>query len=115
VKGLQRVKTFSARGLLLAAAIATASLAACSRSEPEAPPETPNVELPAEPANALPTEPAPLPEPSPIANVATNVSDLPPDEAPAPDEQVLDDASITGMTARAQRDEATDEAPAKQK
>lgn len=108
------MKTFKARGLLLAAAIATATLGACSRSQPDDIPET-NLDLPAEPVNALPAEPAPLPEPSPVANVATNVTDLPPEEAPAPDEQVLDDASITGMTARAQRDEPADQAPAKQK
>ncbi|MEH3100905.1 hypothetical protein [Sphingomonas adhaesiva] len=108
------MKTFPARGLLLAAAIATATLAACSRSQPDEAVEA-NVEMPAEAANALPAEPAPLPEPSPVENVTQNVVDLPPEEAPAPDEQVLDDASITGMTARAQRDGVDDEAPAKQK
>ena len=107
--------TFPRRGLLLAAAIAATTLGACSQSQPDDAPDA-NIELPAEPMNALPVEPTPPPEPSPpIANVATNVTDLPPEEAPAPDEQVLDDASITGMTARAQRDDPADEAPAKQK
>lgn len=108
------MRTFPARGLLMAAAIATASLAACSRSQPDEAVEA-NVEAPAEPMNVVPAEPTPLPEPSPVANVATNVTDLPPEEAPAPDEQVLDDASITGMTARVHREDTTDEAPAKQK
>ncbi|MEH3047182.1 hypothetical protein [Sphingomonas adhaesiva] len=108
------MRTFPARGLLLAAALTTAALSACSRSEPDPVPEA-NVDMPAEPINALPVEPAPLPEPTPVANAVENVADVPPEEAPAPDEQVLDDASITGMTARAQRDGATDEAPAKQK
>ena len=109
------MRTVPARGLLIAAALAAAALTACSRSEPEQVPET-NLDMPAEPENALPVEPAPLPEPSPtVANLAENVTDLPPEEAPAPDEQVLDDASITGMTARAQRDGDTDAAPARQK
>jgi len=108
------VRTFPARGLLLAVALASTTLAACSRSEPDPVPEE-NVATVVEPVNALPAEPAPLPEPTPMANVAENVVDLPPEEAPAPDEQVLDDASITGMTARAQRDEAGEQAPAKQR
>lgn len=84
--------------LLASAALA---IAGCSREPAPAPEPTPSEE-------ALPTpEPTPTPEPSPVASPSelTNATAaLPPEEKPAPDEQMLDDASATGMTARASRD-----------
>lgn len=69
-------------------------LAACG-SEPEAPPEPAPVET-VEPAPA-----PPAPPPPPVENVV--------EEAPVvelePDQQVLEDADATGMTARVERGE----------
>lgn len=79
------------------AALATLTLLAACGSEPEAPPEPAPVET-VEPA---PVPPAP-PPPPPVENVA--------EEAPVvelePDQQVLEDADATGMTARVDRDAA---------
>jgi hypothetical protein len=95
--------------LLLAAALA-ASLTACARSEPEAAPENLAAESPS--TGEIVTDPIPpeapaTPAPAIEANAA---AELPPEAAAAPDEQMLDDASATGMTARAKRGE--EDAPA---
>jgi hypothetical protein len=102
--------------LTIAAALLTLGLGACSRSNDEARPVEENdmqaIELP-EPVPSETPEPTPTPSPTP----ATNLADAaPPPVAPAPDEQMLDDASATGMTARVARGEAsaTDTAPAEQ-
>jgi hypothetical protein len=79
------------------AALATLTLLAACGSEPEAPPEP----APAETAEPAPVAPAPPPPPPPVENVA--------EEAPVvelePDQQVLEDADATGMTARVERGE----------
>ncbi|WP_375403042.1 hypothetical protein [uncultured Sphingomonas sp.] len=81
------------------------SLTACARSEPEAATENLAIESSAvseaEPAPAYP-EPSAPPERAAEANASV---ELPPEAAAAPDEQMLDDASATGMTARASRGE----------
>ncbi|MEG3165239.1 hypothetical protein U1701_11595 [Sphingomonas sp. PB2P19] len=104
------MKTIShvAAGLL-----ALSALAGCS-SEPAAPPI--DNALTEEPAAPVAEEaPAPVPEPAPVepAPVATANAVMPPPAAAiAPDEQMLDDADATGMTARANRDELATEPPA---
>lgn len=88
-----------------------AALAGCSRSEPEPEATDAAVERPAPPPASPPpaARPSPTVEPSADANAA--VADLPPPAEVGADEQMLDDASATGMTARARRDaeEATEE------
>lgn len=105
--------------LLLVAAMAALSLAGCSRSEPEEVPATNEVV-----ENVAPVEePTMAPPPPPLNMVETNAAEPLPEAPPeAPDEQMLDDASATGMTARATRDETRDgaerreeEAPAEQR
>lgn len=104
------------RKLILAtvAALVALPLGACSRSEPEQP-VVDNVAEPA-PETPAPPPPAPAPLPAPTEaeaapaqsdmNIADETPDAPPaDIAPAPDEQMMDDASATGMTARASRGE----------
>ena len=95
-------KTF-ARPLLMAA-VAGLALAGCSRSdreETETVNDTVVTEVPA--AEPLP-EPAPLPTPTVEANLAEPLPEASPEE---PDAQMMDDASATGMTARAARDDGT--------
>ena len=97
--------------LLLAAACASAmALAACDRSEPEA--VTENLAVEASPTAEIVTDPIPPEAPAtpPPAIEANATAELPPEEAAAPDEQMLDDASATGMTARTARGE--EDAPA---
>lgn len=102
------------RSILTLLVLVTA--AGCSDSEREAPAETNVAEEPTlPPATASPSpvaKPSPTAEPGADANVAA--IELPPSEEVGPDEQMLDDASATGMTARAERDqeEATEPAPA---
>ncbi|HEX8554092.1 MAG TPA: hypothetical protein VF695_05250 [Sphingomonas sp.] len=89
----------------LAAALSAASLTGCSGSADEPAP----VENAATTAESLPQEePAPVSSPTPVATEAATVNasaEVPPEEAPAPDEQMMDDAAATGMTARSTRDE----------
>lgn len=102
--------------LALAAMLLTVGLGACSSSSEEpAPTETNQVEAldPREPA----ATPSPEPSPTPSATPDTNLTaEAPPEAAPRPDEQMLDDASATGMTARASREEApaTEDTPVEQ-
>ncbi|MGK6323935.1 hypothetical protein ACMGDM_12750 [Sphingomonas sp. DT-51] len=83
-------------------ATAALALAGCSRDPEPAPEPSATVEeAPAPEPTPTPTpEPTPLASPSPLGN---ETAVLPPEEEPAPDEQMLDDASATGMTARATR------------
>lgn len=88
---------------------------ACSDPEPETPPLD-NSAFDEE------AEPYPLPTPEPSIETtdpfAGNLSSAPPAEelpppAPvAPDEQVMDDASATGMTSRSTRGDTSEDAPA---
>lgn len=92
-----------ARTMMIAILLA-AGTAACSRSEPEQDGvENAAVENFDAIDEALPAvEPSPLPSIESSANMAEA---LPPAEEPRPDEQMLDDASATGMTSRASRGE----------
>ena len=94
------------RPLLLAAALVLPTLAGCSRKEPDAPVAEgeANDEAPAPVAAPVLPEPEPAPAPS-----ASPTADTPAEAAVAPDEQMMDDAAATGMTARSER---TEEEPA---
>lgn len=104
-----RVALLAGSGLLLAT-----GMAGCSDKTPEdapiensafdeeAPPPTP---LPAENFEAAPPITENLSAPAPV-------EDLPPPPPVAPDQQVLDDASATGMTSRSTRgQDSRDDAP----
>ncbi len=96
-----RTRTAIAGGLLAAMA-----LAGCSRSEPEQPATDVNM---VEDTGVTETEAAPAPvEAAPVEAppVAPAVVEPPREKPVAPDEQMLDDADATGMTARVTRDEA---------
>lgn len=92
--------------------LAFAGLAACSNSNEEA-------EAPANTAEVVQEVPAPAEEPTPVETAAppaettveSNVA-VPDTAEPSVDEQMLDDASATGMTARSSRGEETTEAEA---
>ena len=91
----------------VAATLLTLNLGACSGGDDEAvytDNGSDNAEIVApEPATPTP-EPAPPPvEPTETANTAM-VDDTPPPVPTEPDQQMMDDASATGMTARASRD-----------
>lgn len=95
--------------LVATLALLTAATSACSKSEPEpAPVENEGMTAPAEPSptpTSVPTE-SPSPTTLNTSNADLNATaELPADVAPAPDEQMMDDASATGMTARASRDQ----------
>ena len=102
--------------LAITAVLLTIGLGGCSRSgEAPAPVEENRMEpikMPEPPPVDTP-EPLPTPSATPETNLAAKA---PPAIAPGPDEQMLDDASATGMTARASRDEvpAVDTAPVEQ-
>ncbi|URW74543.1 hypothetical protein M9980_08110 [Sphingomonas donggukensis] len=91
----------------VAALSALALLAACSGSEPEAPPAADNgaemLDVTSEAANV---EEAPLAMPSPTPTPGNTADAAPP---PPPEAQVQDDADATGMTARVNRDTAAEE------
>jgi hypothetical protein len=96
-----------------AAALLALNLGACSQ-EPETPAAENRAELNDEAAEEAAPAPTPLPAPTPIAELSTDANasvDLAPEPAAAPDEQMLDDASATGMTARAARDEPANDEP----
>ena len=100
-----------------AAALLASSLGACSRSEPEpAAVDNRMMESADTPAPVVPTATPEATAPSPEATQAAQATDVnataeaPPAADPAPDEQMMDDASATGMTARASRgDHPSDE------
>jgi uncharacterized lipoprotein len=98
---------------IAAGLLAVSALAGCSRSEPDAPPMDNALTEEAAPP-AAEEAPAPLPEPVPVETApapSANAVAPPPAAEIAPDEQMLDDADATGMTARANRDEAGSETP----
>ena len=103
--------------LATAAALLTASLGACSRSEPEAPAienqPMEAAETPSPLSTATPEESAPVPEATAApTDINTSAEAPPPPEATAaPDEQMMDDASATGMTARSSRGEHPSDEP----
>lgn len=92
--------------LLAAAALAAGGLGGCSRSEPEVAEEA-NAAIEQPVPDAAPPSPVAPPSPASAPTADANSSAaLPPAAETAPDEQMLEDASATGMTARASRDEA---------
>jgi len=94
--------------IALAAALLTLTLGACSRSADEPPPPQENSADTPPPPDPSATEIPDLPAPRPVASAtpdANVAAEAPPPVPPAPDEQMMDDASATGMTARASRDE----------
>ncbi|QNQ08721.1 hypothetical protein [Sphingomonas alpina] len=104
------MKTIRKALLVAGTALLAAGLAACSGSEP-APAPTENSEAISEPT----PEPSasPTPEASPVIETNSTAEAAPEPTAVAPDEQMLDDASATGMTARTSRGEpATDDTAA---
>lgn len=87
----------------LAALLSAATLASCSRAPEPTPIENDVAIAPVEATpEAPPVEAPPAPAETPAANAA---APLPREEASAPDEQMMDDAAATGMTARATRGE----------
>lgn len=95
--------------LAITAALLALGLGACSRSDEPAPMENASDEaLPSNEDLAPPTpEPAP-PQAEPTETANASVADeTPPEAATAPDAQMMDDASASGMTARASRNDMT--------
>jgi PBP1b-binding outer membrane lipoprotein LpoB len=93
---------------VLAVALAALALAGCSRSDREEAAPANDVTVTEVPVPEPSMEPLPAPSPTAEVNMA---EPLPEAEPEAPDAQMLDDASATGMTARADRGN-DDEAPA---
>lgn len=92
------------RPLLIAAALLLPALAGCSRKEPEAPVALNEADTtPVEIAPVETPAPAPAPAPTPTATATPSPAETP----IAADEQMMDDAAATGMTARTQRGEDT--------
>ncbi len=94
------------------ALLLVAGLSGCSGSREEAPVADNMVENNVqtdEPAlpEPMPVE-TPTPEPLPATDLNATAEALPPAIDPSQDEQMADDASATGMTARASRGEASD-------
>lgn len=95
--------------LALTASLVIASLGACSRST-EAPMPSGNTSdarpEPNDDATATVRDTRP-PDPEPTAAADTNMTAAVSEKAPVPtpDEQLMDDASATGMTARSTRDD----------
>lgn len=87
---------------IAAASLLALGLSGCSRSEPEPAPTENYVEEPVAEPTPEPTEPV-----ANIAELDTNMAEAEPAPPPPPersvDQQMLDDASATGMTARAKR------------
>ncbi|AXJ95976.1 hypothetical protein DM480_11140 [Sphingomonas sp. FARSPH] len=112
---MSMTKTFRIRALgLIAAGLVLPTLAGCSRSpSEEAPAET--VQNDATVTEVAPNETMPAmanaAEPVPAGNAMAAEAPPPPPPARGEDQQMLDDASITGMTARVQRDAAPSDAP----
>jgi PBP1b-binding outer membrane lipoprotein LpoB len=96
-----RTRTAIAGGLLAAMA-----LAGCSSSAPEPPATDVNMVEDTGVTESEAAEPAPV-EAAPVeaAPPAPAVVEPPREKPIAPDEQMLDDADATGMTARVTRDE----------
>jgi hypothetical protein len=94
--------------LILAAAgvAALAGLGGCSGSEPE--PPTNNVEQ----AAPAPQAAAPKPVVTPPAENATEPVAVPAEKPVAADQQMMEDASATGMTSHVSRDEQPADSPA---
>lgn len=94
--------TLRLRLLLLAAALVLPTLAGCSRKEPEAPVAEGEANDDTAVPVAAPIQPEPEPAPAPSASPTAAT---PAEAAVAPDEQMMDDAAATGMTARSDRHE----------
>lgn len=91
------------------AAMLVLGLAGCSRSNEESAPAQDQGEAIESSAPVAVETPA-LPDPQANAADANLTAEAPPAVPPAPDEQMMDDASATGMTARTTRGENDEEA-----
>ena len=102
--------------LATAAALLASGLGACSRSGNDEPaavdnqameaPET--SDTPAPVATETPDQPSVAPaQTAPETSDVNTSAEAPPEAAPAPDAQMMDNASATGMTSRATRGEQT--------
>jgi hypothetical protein len=92
---------------LAAGMLVMTGLAGCSSSDNE--PAAANSAEVAVPDNA----PAPTPPAPEVENTTENMSnaaEIPPEKPIAANEQMMDDASATGMTSRVSRDEAAENA-----
>jgi len=79
-------------------------VAGCSKSEPEPPEMNMTVqELEPTPEPTPTEEPTPVAIPTPTPTPGNDTAILPSAEDAAPDAQMMDDASVTGMTARSDR------------
>lgn len=97
------------RASLLIGAALTMLMAAGCRKADEPPVENRTIEQPAQAQAAEPeAEPAPVTA-EPVAPANVDVAEPKPAPEPSADQQVLDDADATGMTARVSRGGAEDE------
>jgi len=101
------------RLLLAAGTLLALTLGGCSPDAPDAAPNENNVAQEEAPPAVAP-QPTPLALPTPAVPMPdVNASaEMEPEPVTPPDEQMLDDASATGMTARAARDQPVDATPA---
>ncbi len=98
--------------IAIAAAMLVLAVGACSNNDDPAPEE--NLAETVPPLDQRPeTVPdAPVVQATPAAAVEANMmAEAPPEVAPAPDERMMDDASATGMTARANRSDPKADEP----
>lgn len=94
---------------VISSALLCASLSGCSGSADEPAP----IENAAEPETSAPeNDSRPVATPSAVVTgpaTANLAAEVPLDAPPAPDEQMMDDAAATGMTARTPREETTED------
>lgn len=86
-----------------AASLLVLGLSGCSRSEPEPAPTENYADAPVEEPTPEPTEETVTNIAEPATNMAEAEAAPPPPPERSVDQQMLDDASATGMTARAKR------------
>lgn len=106
------MKTLTLRAAPLAAALALAACSGGTNDDGPADNGMAPIELPDQNTMAPIEEPSPAPEINTMESSATNaVAPVAQEEMVAPDQQILDDAEATGMTARVNRDAPPEEAP----
>jgi outer membrane biosynthesis protein TonB len=107
-EGANGMRILRGASLLL---VATAFVAGCSDQKPQ-PKEENRIDI-TEPAPPIETPPEPVrPEPKPPEPVVNTVAAAEPEEVITPDEQMLEDADASGMTARTAPSDVVADAPA---